>query len=1024
VSAVLFAQQEVKRLAADSSSSDGTTVDGVSVSIVDELEPKHLLLGVLSAPEGAYRSLQRCKVYLPEVAEAVEKQTAALAIAKAREAELARLNNSQDSNAQSEGNNLFGGMFNNNGKKGPGGSGGGGGGGGDIPFSASTQKVFPRALELSQKFDSEIVRSEHLLLALLLEGGYEVSSSADNGDLAVALSGVAETLLAVGVDGSSLLTELVTDVESGTGKAELVAGGGGGLSDKKLPALSECCTDLTALAREGKLDPVAGRTEEVARALQVLVRRRKSNPCLIGDPGVGKTAIAEGIAQRIVSGDAPKRLLDCRVLSLDLASLVAGTKYRGDFEERLKAVVNEVVKESEDPKSAGRIVLFIDEIHTLVGAGAAEGGIDAANVLKPALARGEMQVIGATTVTEYRQHIEKDAALERRFQPILIGEPSVVETVEILRKVKPSYEEFHGVQYTEEALEAAAKLSWRYINDRFLPDKAIDLMDEAGALLQYRESMDAHGGGANGEDDVEAKKKEEEEEEEASSEGAAETPQLVTAEVVAEVVGKWTGIPVSKLSVDDQNTLLNLHAKLSQRVIGQKAASKAVARAVRRARVGLCSPQRPVASFVFCGPTGVGKTELCKALASEYYGSEKTGMVRLDMSEYMDRHTVSRLTGPPPGYIGYEQGGQLTEAVRRQPHSVVLLDEIEKAHPDVFNVMLQILDDGRLTDSKGRTVDFSNTIFILTSNIGSKAILEMQQKEDSRLLSGGGDDDDDDDAVPTTQPIKKKKKSGSQSSASSPSSKQMISDVVAAASSTEQEQDFSELADYGNEGDEEEAESETEAAEYVSMQRLVKKELLGHFRPEFLNRLDEIIVFKSLKRRDLGSVCQLMLDQVVERAKEAQGLKLEVDQSLVDRLCVEGASSSFGARPLRRAVQRLVDDVLAQCVLDGFLKQGDVATLTDDHSNDRHSLGSSSPGVAVVRAARSGGTGEEEGNEEVAVEETRRWVAVTANAGIEDDNSAEAAPAGGGGRGGEDLADTQMQLEQQLQASQLPQAQR
>lgn len=529
---------------------------------------------------------------------------------------------------------------------------------------------------------------------------------------------------------------------------------------------------------------------------------------------MGKTAIAEGLAQMIVDGKVPKRLLNTRLLSLELGLLVADTKYRGEFEQRLREVIDEVTK-------SNNTILFIDELHTLVGAGAAEGAIDAANLLKPSLARGELQCIGATTVSEYRQYIEKDAALERRFQPVKVEEPTIDQTVQILARIAPKYEQHHEVDYTTEAFEAAAKLSNRYLPDRFLPDKAIDLMDEAGAIGQIAAFSGRKMDG-----------------------GKVPT---VGVEEVAEVVSSWTGIPLSKLTEDEAAGMMSFEDNLHKRLIGQNFAVSAIARALRRARVGLRSPRRPVASMIFCGPTGVGKTELAKSVAEQYYGDEKS-MVRLDMSEYMESFSVSRLTGPPPGYVGYEAGGQLTEAVRRNPHSVVLLDEVEKAHPDVFNILLQVLEDGRLTDNKGRVIDFANTMLILTSNVGSRKILTMQR--------GSSSSDED----------------------------------------------------------------------YAKMRSAVKGELGTAFRPEFLNRLDEIIVFEALTEDQSMQVAELMLKELITRAAENE-IKLETTPKLMKQLVASGYSATYGARPLRRAVQRMCEDAVAEAVLSGFVKPGEKLTL-------------------------------------------------------------------------------------------------
>ena len=610
------------------------------------------------------------------------------------------------------------------------------------------------------------------------------------------------------------------------GERELV-GAGGDRGQKANTTLSQCSVDLTQKARDGELDPLVGRSQEVKRCMQILVRRRKNNPVLIGDPGVGKTAIAEGLAQLIVEDKVPPSLRGVRVLSLELGLLVADTKYRGEFEQRLREVIEEVTK-------SNNTVLFIDELHTLVGAGAAEGAIDAANLLKPALARGELQCIGATTVTEYRRYIEKDAALERRFQPVNVPEPSIDETIDILTTLQTRYAKHHDVEYSPEALEAAVKLANRYLPDRFLPDKAIDLMDEAGAIVQIGSFTS---GGAEG-----------------------SSPGVVGTEEVAEVVSSWTGIPLSKLTADEAVSMLNFEGELHNRVVGQDGAVSAISRALRRARVGLRSPRRPVASMVFCGPTGVGKTELAKAVAELYYGQEKA-MVRLDMSEYMEAHSVSRLTGPPPGYVGYEAGGQLTEAVRRSPHTLVLMDEVEKAHPDVFNILLQVLEDGRLTDNKGRVVDFSNAMLILTSNVGSRRILSMSQQE----------------------------------------------------SSSTSEASRGEL--------------------YTKMRAAVKAELGGAFRPEFLNRLDEVIVFEALRPSEVTVVAGFMLAEIAERCEESE-IALTWTAALTDLVVRSGFSTTYGARPLRRAVQRLCEDAVAEAMLGGFVVAGEKLEIDADDNGD------------------------------------------------------------------------------------------
>jgi ATP-dependent Clp protease ATP-binding subunit ClpC len=600
-----------------------------------------------------------------------------------------------------------------------------------------------------------------------------------------------------------------------------------------------------------------------------LGRRTKNNPVLIGEPGVGKTAIAEGLAQRIVNQDVPDILQDKQVISLDMGSLVAGTRFRGDFEERLKKIMDEI-------RTAGNIILVIDEVHTLVGAGGTEGGMDAANILKPALARGELQCIGATTLDEYRQHIERDAALERRFQPIMIGEPSVEETIQILYGLRSAYEQHHKVQISDAAVVAAANLSDRYISDRFLPDKAIDLIDEAGSRVRLRNSLKSVDRELKRELALVTKQKQEavktqdfdkagklrdqelelETKLRATQNDESVNSPIVDEEDIAQIVASWTGVPVNKLTESESEMLLHLEDTLHQRLIGQEQAVTAVSKSIRRARVGLKNPNRPIASFIFSGPTGVGKTELAKALASYFFGAEDA-MIRVDMSEFMERHTVSKLIGSPPGFVGYDEGGQLTEAVRRKPYTVVLFDEIEKAHPDVFNMLLQILDDGRLTDAKGRTVDFKNTLIIMTSNIGSKVIEK----------GGGG---------------------------------------------------------LGFQFGEDEAE-----ATYNRIKMLVNEELKSYFRPEFLNRLDEIIVFTQLKRDEVKQIADIMLRDVASRLTE-KGISLEVSDRFKDRVLQEGYNPSYGARPLRRAIMRLLEDSLAEAMLSGEIAEGDTAIVDVD----------------------------------------------------------------------------------------------
>ena len=756
----------------------------------------------------------------------------------------------------------------------------------EIPFTPRAKRVLELSLEEARQLGHNYIGTEHLLLGLIREG-----------------EGVAARVLEnLGVDLAKVRTQVIRML----GETAEVAAGSSGKGSTKTPTLDEFGSNLTQLAADSKLDPVVGRHNEIDRVIQILGRRTKNNPVLIGEPGVGKTAIAEGLAQRITTGDVPDILEDKRVLTLDIGLLVAGTKYRGEFEERLKKIMEEI-------RSAGNVILVIDEVHTLIGAGAAEGAIDAANILKPALARGELQCIGATTLDEYRKHIERDAALERRFQPVMVGEPSVDDTIEILRGLRERYEQHHRLKISDEALVAAATLGDRYISDRFLPDKAIDLIDEAGSRVRLMNSklppaakevdkqlrtvqkekedavrdQDFAKAGELRDKEVElreqirsilqARRDEEPETStapdseaaavaiaepvastgsafaEGGSEPTGRAP-VVTEEDIAHIVASWTGVPVQKLTESESVKLLNMEETLHQRLIGQDEAVKAVSRAIRRARVGLKNPNRPIASFIFSGPTGVGKTELTKALATYFFGSEES-MIRLDMSEFMERHTVSKLIGSPPGYVGFNEGGQLTEAVRRRPYTVVLFDEIEKAHPDVFNLLLQLLEDGRLTDSKGRTVDFKNTLIIMTSNIGSKVI----EKGGGGLgfEFGGGD---------------------------------------------------------------------VEETQYNRIRSLVNEELKQYFRPEFLNRLDEIIVFRQLTRDEVKHIAEIMLREIFARMQE-KGIRLAVTEAFKERLVEEGYNPSYGARPLRRAVMRLLEDSLAEEFLSGRISDGDAALV-------------------------------------------------------------------------------------------------
>jgi ATP-dependent Clp protease ATP-binding subunit ClpC len=723
----------------------------------------------------------------------------------------------------------------------------------EIPFTPRAKRVLELSLEEARQLGHNYIGTEHLLLGLIREG-----------------EGVAARVLEnLDVDLSKVRSQIVRSLGENT---EVTSGSSAARS--KTPTLAEFGTDLTQKATEGRLDPVVGRAKEIERVIQILGRRTKNNPVLIGEPGVGKTAIAEGLAQRIANKDIPDMLEDKMVVALDIGLLIAGTKYRGEFEERLKKIMDEV-------RTANNIILVIDEVHTLIGAGAAEGAIDAANILKPALSRGELQCIGATTLEEYRKHIEKDAALERRFQPVMVGEPSVEETIEILYGLRERYEKHHKLAISDEALVAAAKFANQYIADRFLPDKAIDLIDEAGSRVrlmnsqlpeaakeldqELRELLKSKDEAVRNQDFEKAGQLREREMEiraqissialskKNSSENTDKNSPTVTEEDIAQIVAAWTSIPVNKLTKSESEKLLQMEETLHGRIIGQDEAVVAVSRAIRRARVGLKSPNRPIASFIFSGPTGVGKTELTKALATYFFGSEEA-MVRLDMSEYMERHTVSKLIGSPPGYVGYNEGGQLTEAVRRRPYTVVLFDEIEKAHPDVFNLMLQIFEDGRLTDSKGRTIDFKNTLLILTSNVGSKVIEK----------GGGG---------------------------------------------------------LGFELSEDQSSSH-----YNRIKSLVNEELKQYFRPEFLNRLDEIIVFRQLTKNEVGQIAEIMLKEVFDRLS-MKGIQLEVTDRFKTRLVDEGYNPTYGARPLRRAVMRLLEDSLAEEVLSEKIKAGDTAVV-------------------------------------------------------------------------------------------------
>ena len=720
------------------------------------------------------------------------------------------------------------------------------------------RRVIELAVEDSIRSGSPFAGTEHLLVGILRDGS----------NMAVRI------LRAVDCEPRRLYAALMQTMHQrpqSVGADTEHRGGTPSKDDTKLKTLREFSRDLTAAARSGKLDPVIGREQEIQRVVQILSRRTKNNPCLIGEPGVGKTAIAEGLAQKIVLGDVPEELLDKRILSLDLSGMVAGTKYRGEFEERIKKALDEV-------KKAGDIILLIDELHTIVGAGSAEGAVDAANIVKPALGRGEIRVIGATTRKEYRKYIERDAALERRFQPVQVDEPSPEAALEILKGLRPKYEQHHRLQLTDEALEAAVQLSRRYIHDRFLPDKAIDLMDEAAsrvrmgvpevspelkclevkllALQQDKEDAVAAQDFEKAAQlrDVEQDYRQQVQQEQEKRRSTSCRP--VLAEDIAAVAAEWTGIPVTRLTEDESSRLLHMEDLLHRRVIGQQEAVHAVARAIRRGRVGLKDPRRPIGSFLFLGPTGVGKTELCRALAEVMFGSGDA-MIRLDMSEYMERHSVSRLIGSPPGYVGHEEGGQLTERVRQKPYAVVLLDEIEKAHEDVWNLLLQILEDGTITDAQGRSVDFKNTVLVMTSNVGAASILSSAPR-----LGFDGQD------LPS-----------------------------------------------GEEG------------AFVRTRDAVMRELQRTFRPEFLNRIDDITVFHRLTQEDITEIARRML-HATDLRMEQLGIQLETEDDALAELAHMGYDPKYGARPLRRAIQEQVEDAVAEQILEGLLHSGDTARLT------------------------------------------------------------------------------------------------
>ena len=724
-------------------------------------------------------------------------------------------------------------------------------------YTPRVRHILDNAAREAARFKSELIGTEHILIAIIKE-----------------TDSVASRLLnTIGVPVKKMYVDLLMGEDAGRVKEDFQNGRPRGNDKKSTATLDQYSRDLTQMAREGRLDPVIGREEEIQRVIQILSRRTKNNPCLIGEPGVGKTAIAEGLAARIVEGNVPETIKDKRLLTLDLSGMVAGSKYRGEFEERIKKVIAEV-------KNAGNVLLFLDEIHTIIGAGGAEGAIDASNILKPSLARGEIQLIGATTLEEYRKHIEKDAALERRFQPVKVEEPTAEEAIQILRGLKGRYEEHHHVTITDEAVVAAVKLSKRYINDRFLPDKAIDLIDEASSKTRLdayvmpdeikileaqiekltkdkEEAIKSEAYEQAGEIKKKQLKKKEQLEKMTKQwqDSINKNNLIVDEDEIASVVSTWTKIPVQRIAQAESERLMKLEETLHNRVIGQDEAVAAVAKAIRRGRVGLKDPDRPIGSFLFLGPTGVGKTELSKALAESLFGDENS-MIRVDMSEYMEAHSTSKMIGSPPGYVGFDEAGGLTEKVRRKPYSVILFDEIEKAHPDVLNMLLQILDDGRLTDSHGRVVNFKNTVIIMTSNIGARLITD---KKTLGFVS---------------------------------------------------------------------KENEQEQIEYEKTKKEVLAELKKQFRPEFINRIDEIIVFHKLTSEEIKKIADIMLKQIQNRLEE-KGITLEIDEKAKEFITKKGTDSGYGARPLRRTIQTMVEDKIAEEIIEGNLKTGDKAIITE-----------------------------------------------------------------------------------------------
>ena len=755
-------------------------------------------------------------------------------------------------------------------------------------FTPRTKRVIENAFREAKKIGSEYIGTEQLLVGIMQEAD----------------SVAVRILLDLDISPQKLYNEIVKVInEEDFNQNEKVNKNIG--SYNSTPTLNQFGADLTKQAIEGKLDPVIGRKQEIERVIQILSRRTKNNPCLIGEPGVGKTAVIEGLAEKIVIGDVPEMLKNKRVVTLDITSMVAGAKYRGDFEERIKKSLNEVRK-------AGDVILFIDEIHTIVGAGAAEGAVDAANILKPLLARGEIQLIGATTISEYRRYIEKDAALERRFSPVTVQEPTIEETIKILKGIRDKYEAHHNVKITDEAINVAVNLSVRYINDRFLPDKAIDLIDEAASKLKMKtytrpeklkeleEKISSIGKekeeailvqdfekAAKLRDEESNLKEKLEKDNKKWKNKTSKNVTILNDEDIAEVIASWTNIPVKKLTQDENEKLKNLEENLHKRVVGQNEAVEAVAKAIRRGRVGLKDPKRPIGSFLFLGPTGVGKTELSKALAECLFGNEDS-MIRIDMSEYMEPHSISKLIGSPPGYVGFDEGGQLTEKVRRRPYTVLLLDEIEKAHPDVMNMLLQILEDGRLTDSQGRTVNFKNTVIIMTSNIGARAITDRKTLGFTSFTANISDN----------------------------RKENMTSEIVNGKEILENKEKLEKV-------------KAEEKKQYESIKKDVMAELKREFRPEFINRIDEIIVFHKLNEDEIMQIIDILLKQVEKRLKQ-NDYEVRIDESVKKLIAKKGFDANYGARPLRRAIQSYVEDVISEAILNGSVRIDKPAVIVAD----------------------------------------------------------------------------------------------